>query len=268
MRRVIASVIAAPLTIIFCTAPVNADGHADPNQSGPGIDYGVEIDPTGPTSDGTGDDGGTDGGTDNVTDGDSDGGGDGFLCVNENGHVWNGDSDSCGGFPQDGQGQGAEQPPPPVNPADLGGQVLDTMLIPSPQVSISPGPPNPTYVNLWTWFWVPESQWAARSQSISLRGTTVTVTIEPVRTTWETGESTVRCDGPGEAWSAGKGKRSSCGFEYSSPGAVTVSASIGWHASWTCSGVCIADGGDFGVIESDESSSQLEVRQRQSLVID
>lgn len=168
-----------------------------------------------------------------------------------------------------------EEPLPPVNPAELGQTLLGRMEAPSPDISIAPAPPRPTLVRLWTWFWVPESQWQSRSDSISLRGTTVTVTIEPESVAWDTGEGTTTCDGPGEPWTAGSdAETSSCGHEYKHTtvdqpgGKYSVSATMTWRASWSCSGVCIADGGELGTLESESESARLEVRQRQSLVIE
>src|SRR5690625_2746079 len=192
VSRVLAGVAATAAVLLGTPQSATADGgFVDINPDGGVIDQGIELDPDGGGTDG--DDGG---GVDDVDDG-GDGGDSIPDCINTNSPWDAGDlGEGCGGLPgENDDGGGVELPP--VNPATLGGQVLDSMLIPSPKVTISPGPPNPTYVNLWTWFWVPESQWVSHSQSVSLRGTTVTVTIEPVHTTWDTGESTVTCDGPG-----------------------------------------------------------------------
>lgn len=173
------------------------------------------------------------------------------------------------------QGGVQEEPVPPPNPADLGQVLLDRMPIPSPDISIAPAPPRPTLVQLWTWFWVPESQWRSQSESMSAGGITVTVTVEPESVTWNTGEGSTVCDGPGEPWTPGSdAETSSCGHKYTSTtvdepgGKYSVSATMSWRASWTCEGACIADGGDLGTIESESESAQLEVRQRQSLVIE
>lgn len=168
-----------------------------------------------------------------------------------------------------------EEAPPPPNPADLGQIVMDSMQLPSPKITMAPRPPNPTLVQLWTWFWIPQDQWQSQSDSISAGGITVTVTIEPEKVVWDTGEGTVTCDGPGEPWSPGSdAETSSCGHRYEHTtvdqpgGTYPVSATIQWHASWTCTGACMSDGGDFGLIDSDSSTAQVEVRQRQSLVIE
>ncbi|UYM06322.1 hypothetical protein [Solicola gregarius] len=251
VRRLIATAVTTVCAVSLGGAAV---GEEHVGTDGPSIDVEIESNPV---------DGSDDGSTD--TTGDADTGTTGPTipdCV-----VENMPGVGCGGIDPNQEPDGGPELPP-VNPADLGESVLDTMYLPSPKVSISPGPPNPTYVNLWTWFWIPESQWVPKSKSVTLRGTTVTVTVKPETATWDSGEGTTTCAGPGEQWVEGSPEESSCGHRYESTGSMNVSASIGWHATWTCSGICIADGGDLGVLEADAGSAQLEVRQRQSMVID
>lgn len=262
-------------TLLLCTSAVADDDDQWASPDDGGIDYGIELGPTDSHNDSPD---GTDYSDEDYTPTDNgtvqlspeeqlEVDTDGFMCTM---------TFTCPDAPPETDVDvEQEEPPPPVNPADLGQTLLGRMEAPSPNISIAPAPPRPTLVRLWTWFWVPESQWQSRSDSISLRGTTVTVSIEPESVTWDTGEGTTTCDGPGEPWTAGSdAETSSCGHEYKHTtvdqpgGKYSVSATMTWRASWSCSGVCIADGGDLGTIESESESARLEVRQRQSLVIE
>lgn len=277
MRRLTAL---AAATAALCALPAGAalgddDQYVQPDGDG-GIDYGIELGPDTTYTPPQGDDYDENG----YVPTDPDGGTDPLTPLDELENAQDPGVLYCMIFPcetpvQPLDNSPDEQAPPPVNPADLGQIVLDHMDLPAPDISIAPTPPRPTLVQLWTWFWVPPGQWQPHSDSISLGGATVTVKIEPESVAWQTGEGTTVCDGPGEEWTPGSdAETSSCGHEYAHTtvdepgGKYTVSATIKWHASWTCEGRCIATEGDFGTLDSDSSSARLEVRQRQSLVIE
>ncbi|MGH3357435.1 MAG: hypothetical protein ACRDO7_01440, partial [Nocardioidaceae bacterium] len=254
MRRIATCFAGATLGIVgaalpVLTSPAHGDEFANPDGDG-GIDYGIEIDPSSPYTESQGDyDYDSD---DGYTPSDLDGSTDplspaelleidlyqSYCGIPGLEYAWCDAPPSV--VPEEGEQQ---QAPPPVNPADLGQTLLDNMPLPSPDISIAPAPPRPTLVQLWTWFWVPEGQWQSQSDSITLGQTTVTVTIEPDSVVWSTGEGSTTCDGPGEPWTPGSdAETSSCGYEYEHTtvvepgGKYTVSATIKWHASWTCSG--------------------------------
>lgn len=272
-RWCIGGVAAGAAFAAFTLAPALADEWANPDGDG-GIDYGIEIDPTDPY---TGPDGGYDY-DDDYYGPTEDGSTDPLSPVEQLEQDYDGVYCylplMCPETNVDPE-TGEVQELPPVNPAEVGQTLLGNMEPPSPDISIAPAPPRPTLVQLWTWFWVPEQQWQPITDSISIRNVTVTVTIEPESVAWDTGEGTTTCDGPGEPWASGSdAETSSCGHEYQHTtvdqpgGAYAVTATMTWSASWTCQGDCIATGGDLGTIESESESAQLEVRQRQSLVIE
>lgn len=277
MRRMRLGIVGAATALVAAAAlaaPALADEWANPDGDG-GIDYGIETDPsdsyTGPTDDYDGYDGyspdDVGGGSDPLTPPEQ--------LDNDYDNIYCYIPEMCPDAPPVDEGTPEQEAPPPVNPAELGQAVLDHMEVPSPHISIAPAPPRPTLVQLWTWFWIPDDQWQPHSDSVSLNGTTVTVTIEPESVDWQTGEGTTTCDGPGEPWSPGSdAETSSCGHEYEHTtvdqpgGKYTVSATMSWHASWHCEGICTGYDGDLGEITPGSTSAQLEVRQRQSLVIE
>lgn len=144
----------------------------------------------------------------------------------------------------------------------------------TPQIGLSPLPPNPALVNLQTWLWLESGDWAPLEGSVTAGDTTVTATARPVSVRWNMGEGSKVCQGPGTPWRKGLGSRTktTCGFTYrhtsvSQPGgAFRISATIMYDSSWTCEGECTEEGGDLGLLPSPTATTNLRVTERQTVV--
>jgi len=131
--------------------------------------------------------------------------------------------------------------------AALGAVAVSRLVLPRPQVVLSPPPTAPQLVRLPTWLWLEEGWWAAeRHATASVPGVGVTAVATPVRVDLQMGDGgLVSCHGPGTAWTAGMDPRAQspdCGYVYSRPsagqpgGAYTVSATVTWAVSWSGAG--------------------------------
>jgi len=171
----------------------------------------------------------------------------GFLC----GEITS-PGGSSGGRAPSGGGGGTTVPPPdpdvtnnfqdlgPAAPAteDLAQRVRN--LAPFPAVTVHTSPADRTYVRVRTGLWVDGFQ-TVRTQPITLAGQTVQVTAQPKSVTWNLGETSITCTGPGRP------NDTSCGHTYQRSsarqpgGAYRVSAVITWTVSWTCAGAACDD---------------------------
>lgn len=166
---------------------------------------------------------------------------------------------------------GAAAPP---DPAVLARRALGRMNLTVPRVRMAPAPPAMTYVSLETWLWMPSSQWATLRKSVTAGGTTVTVTAEPRRAAWDMGAGSTTCYDPGRAWLVDQmpdGASTSCRYKYDRVSdfqpdkKFTVSATITFRATWTCSGNCLADEGTLGEVDGLPGMSSVRVGERQSV---
>jgi len=171
------------------------------------------------------------------------------------------------------QGQPAPGPPPPT-PGQLAAAAREVMQLPFPLVRHNPA--DAALVNLDTWLWLDDTSWQVNSNSLSLRGTTVTVVAKPTRVEWVTGDGTrLVCAGQGRQYDPGvPAERQStyCSHTYrrSSAGqpdqAYRGSATSTWRISWVGS----APGGavEQGALQPLELRApfDLRVQEIQSLV--
>jgi hypothetical protein len=171
------------------------------------------------------------------------------------------------------QGQPAPGPPPPT-PGELAAVARQVMQLPAPAVRHNPS--DAGLVNLATWLWLDDSSWQVHSNSLSLRGTSVTVVAKPTRVDWVTGDGTrLSCAGQGTPYDARMpaDKQSTyCSHTYrrSSAGrpqnAFAGSATSSWEIRWIGS----APGGvvEQGVLPPLEltTSFSLPVQEVQDLV--
>lgn len=175
-------------------------------------------------------------------------------------------------------GDGAADVPAAAAPVDaprLAERALNQVNLPKPTLNTSPADPVKALVGLETWLWVPQDQWQTLTASASAGGATVTVTAEPIQVRWDMGEDTVNCAGPGREWRKGLGQNATtpCSYTYKKtsvrePGKKhNVSTTIRYRVPWTCEGDCNQDGGDLGTLDSATSTAELEVSERQSVVI-
>ena len=96
------------------------------------------------------------------------------------------------------QGEDGSGPAPPA-PGELAAVARQVMQLPFPAVRHNP--PVAGLVNLPTWLWLDDSSWQVQSNTLTLRGTSVTVIAKPTRVDWVTGDgSRVSCAGQGRPY--------------------------------------------------------------------
>jgi hypothetical protein len=171
------------------------------------------------------------------------------------------------------QGQAAPGPPPPT-PGELAAVARQVMQLPFPAIRHNPSEAG--LVNLATWLWLDDSSWQVHSNSLTLRGTTVTVVAKPTRVDWVTGDGTkLSCAGQGNPYDARLPadqqstycshtyRRSSAGQPHSAyPGSATSSWQIRWIGSAPGGAV---QAGELPPLELTTSFS-LRVQEVQDLV--
>jgi hypothetical protein len=144
-----------------------------------------------------------------------------------------------------------------------------------PGLQIAPPPTYHSYINYENWLWIPANQWRNVQASVSVGGTTVTVTAEPVRTEWDMGDGkpVKNCYDAGRPWVKGMSEDAvtACGYAYkdtsvdADPGYFTITGQLFYDVRWSCTGACSAPGGPLGVYPGPTSSSCLTVYQRQTV---
>jgi hypothetical protein len=176
-----------------------------------------------------------------------------------------------------------------VDARDQAETAFEQLPLATADVRIAPGPPLPTYPNLETWVWVPQSQWETLELSVTAGATTVHVEARPVRIDIDAGErdtmkysaaaidSSFSCSGPGRAWreSLGDDAETSCGYTYQTTSKgnpaggdhYDLTATIVYEGSWTCVGQCTEDGGSLGEVDGPTGSQPVVVQERQSVVV-
>ena len=118
-----------------------------------------------------------------------------------------------------------------------------------PYLRPATAPPRGTdgLVGLPEWFWVPASQWHARSLTVTAGPVWARVTAAPVRLTFQPGSglSPLTCAGPGTAYDRHKPaarQHTNCSYTYLQPSAglpgnaYRVSVTVTWRVTWTGSG--------------------------------
>ncbi|MFE6510276.1 hypothetical protein ACFVBP_21600 [Nocardioides sp. NPDC057764] len=154
--------------------------------------------------------------------------------------------------------------------------ILETMQLAKPSIHMAPSPPAMTYVGLETWLWMDRGQWADITDSATIRTTTVTVTAEPTHVAWDLTDGSVNCPSAGRPWIKGMSgsEQTDCSYEFQNVsdrdggnGAFDVSAQIQYQVDWTCSGLCIEDGGTLGVVPGLASAAAIRVGERQSVTV-
>ncbi len=169
-----------------------------------------------------------------------------------------------------GGGGGAAAPPPP-DPLALRAEAAAAIEVTLPSPNFSP-PGDHLVVHFPTWVWVDD--WQARSASASDRGVAVRVEARPVAMTWDTGEESVVCDGPGLAWS----EQAEAAHGHADPACVATfvhasstqssglyagSVSVEWRWSWWLNGALQDDA--FHTYTAT-TSTQVKVGEIQALV--
>lgn len=167
------------------------------------------------------------------------------------------------------------QPAAPPDPGTLAKNAVGQMQLGTAEIHVAPAYPDPTYVGVENWLWIPSGQWSALTKSTTAGSTTVSVAATPVEVVWHMGPGIATCDGPGMPWTAGMtdAATTACGFTYKQasqgqPNDVfKISATIRYHITWTCTGSCTATSGDLGLSDGPAGAGQMTVLQRQTVVV-
>ena len=168
---------------------------------------------------------------------------------------------------------GAEPGPP--TPEELAQTALGELPLAMADVHTAPAAPEPTYVRVENWLWVPESQWSTLTKTVRAGGTTVTVTAKPSQVRWMAGPKSVTCHDPGRPWVKGMTDAAvtSCSVIFDHPstgqpgGTFDVTGVIRYGVTWACTGNCPTASGDFGLVDAPAGTTQIRVLQRQTVVV-
>ena len=167
------------------------------------------------------------------------------------------------------------QSPMLVDPAVLAQRALDRMQLATPTVHMAPQPPLLTYVGLETWLWMDPGQWDTLSLTVTAGPTSVTVTAEPARATWDLTAGSTTCTSPGRAWVRGmsSSEQTDCSYTFdqvsdSQPeDAFPVTATLTYQVDWVCNGACLTPDGTLGEVDGVPANAAIRVGERQSVVI-
>jgi hypothetical protein len=169
-------------------------------------------------------------------------------------------------------------PPAVVLAGALAKTAANTLVLPKPQVRRNPA--GAALVNLATWWWVDQAQWAPLRQRTAAGPVWAEVTATPVSTTWDPGDgsSPVVCNGPGTPYDTSRSAESQstdCSYTYrrgsgeqpqTGPSVndryFTVTVTTTWQVSWVGFG---GTGGTLPVLTTS-SSFPLAVTQRETVV--
>jgi hypothetical protein len=131
-------------------------------------------------------------------------------------------------------------------PAALGQIAVSRLVLPRPEIELSPPLPGPQLVMLPTWLWVDSEWWGVRAASASVPGVvTVTATAEPTRVVWETGDGGRYVCGRGTRYEPAidpAGASPDCGHVYrrssagEPAGSFSLTATVSWRVSWSGGG--------------------------------
>ncbi len=170
-----------------------------------------------------------------------------------------------------GAGRGAAAPvalPPPA--AVLAREAADQLLLPAPQLEMSPAANRDQVVGFPTWLWLDPGSFTPRTRTVTVPGESVTARAVPVSTSWVLGDgSTLTCTGAGTPYTPGGTPTAAspdCGHTYSRPslgepgGRYPVTVTTRWQISW-------AGAGQAGVLPelSRTAAGSLRVAEVQTL---
>ena len=146
----------------------------------------------------------------------------------------------------------------PASPQALAKKAYKTLVMPQPQVVMSPAVNVPQLTGLPVWMWLKPGSWVPKTSTVSAGAITVTATATPQRAVWTMGDgSTVTCAGPGTPFPGhpsgdAMAPSPTCGHifhrtsEVEPGGAFHVTVTIVWRVDWTGFG----PGGTFPDVES------------------
>lgn len=175
--------------------------------------------------------------------------------------------DLCLGTGNDPDRRPGRSRPRVVDAGVLAERARDQLTLVRPQVRTAPKTPGQTVVGLPTWLWLPGHQWKTLTAKASVSTATVRVLARPVQVTWDMGEETTICAGPGRAWKPALGPHATttCRYTYqrtsrTEPGKhYPISARIQYDVRWICSGNCSVGAGTLGTVDSPTTRDRMSV---------
>lgn len=166
---------------------------------------------------------------------------------------------------------------PVANPASVAKSAVSTIRLATALVQTAPAPSHPEVVGVEVWLWVPRSQWATLSRTVTVGATSVTATASPNVVTWNMGDGSApfQCGDAGHPWESGytDSAQTDCGYTYRTlsagqPGGVfRITARISYFVTWTCTGVCTSASGNLGLISAPAGTGSIRSLQRQTVVV-
>lgn len=167
------------------------------------------------------------------------------------------------------------QAPGPPDPGQLASEAVGLLRLPPAEVHTAPQAPDHTYIGIENWLWVPQSQWATLSKTVTAGATSVTVTARPSQVRWDMGPASQTCYAAGTEWRLGMtdAAQTNCGYTYSTTsdsephGRFSISATISFQVDWTCTGACSDNSGTLGLVDAPAGLGSLQVLQRQTVVV-
>ena len=153
----------------------------------------------------------------------------------------------------------SEDPSAPVVSAQqLAQHAYQALVMPRPDVGMSPRAGVPQLAGLPVWLWLKSGSWSTKSVTLTASGMTVTATATPRQVVWSIGDgATEICTGPGTPFpehpnADGTAPSPTCGHTYrrtsaTEPGgAFHATTTIVWRVDWTGPG----PGGTFPDVKS------------------
>ena len=166
---------------------------------------------------------------------------------------------------------------PLPDPAVLAKRALGQIRLATARVTTAPAPPHAEVIGVEVWLWVPESQWATLSKTVTAGATSVTATAVPNMVTWDLGDGSqpVQCGDAGRPWEASytDAAQTDCGYTYRTlsagqPGGVFhIRATISYFVTWTCRGACTSATGNLGLVAAPAGRGSIKSLQRQTVVV-
>jgi len=163
---------------------------------------------------------------------------------------------------------------PAVTPDQLAMRARSRLVLSRPTVHRSPVETNNyegdpfTWAHISTWFWTDAGNYRPQSQTVSVGPVSATVVARPVGLVFDPGDGgdSVRCPGPGLAWTESDGNdapSSGCGYRYDhvTDGTVTSRLGILWWVTWT------GTGGTGGTLPTMETTTDAPLRVLQIQVV-
>ncbi|WP_433327873.1 hypothetical protein [Spirillospora sp. CA-294931] len=151
---------------------------------------------------------------------------------------------------------------PRVSTASAVEMAGDAIALPPPHPRTSPSPR--TWVGVRTFLWIDRGSWRPHQAAISVDGQRIAIRGRPAKVVWDLGETTITCAGPGVPYKRGL-RDSPCTHTYqrSKSDAFTITATIYYSVTWTCTGKCDTPGGSFNPLPAT-GSARLSVGEIQT----